>query len=93
MVLKSPVLPVMKGDNVMLSCRKRENSSSITADFYKDGHLIRSSSTGEMTIHSVSKSDEGNYKCTISGAGDSPESWLAVRGEILHFGKKEVQVG
>ncbi|KAM8748310.1 Fc receptor-like protein 5 [Acanthopagrus schlegelii] len=78
-VLKSPVLPVMKGDDVMLSCRKRENSSSITADFFKDGHLIRSSSTGEMSIHSVSKSDEGLYKCNISGAGHSLESWLAVR--------------
>ena len=80
--LKSPVLPVMKGDDVMLSCRKRENSSSITADFFKDGRLIRSSSTGEMSIHSVSKSDEGLYKCNISGAGHSPESWLAVRGEL-----------
>ena len=81
-VLKSPVLPVMKGDDVMLSCRKRENSSSITADFFKDGRLIRSSSTGEMIIHSVSKSDEGLYKCNISGAGHSPERWLAVRGEL-----------
>lgn len=91
-VLKSPVLPVTKGDDVMLSCRKRENSSSITADFYKDGRLIRSSSTGEMIINSVSKSDEGVYKCNISGTGESPESWLAVRGETLHFVNKEVQL-
>ncbi|MED6285548.1 hypothetical protein CHARACLAT_030363 [Characodon lateralis] len=31
-----------------------------------------------MTLSKVSKSDEGLYKCSISGAGESPESWLAV---------------
>ncbi|MEQ2227218.1 hypothetical protein ILYODFUR_035569, partial [Ilyodon furcidens] len=31
-----------------------------------------------MTLSKVSKSDEGLYKCSISGAGKSPESWLAV---------------
>ncbi|KAK2863320.1 hypothetical protein Q5P01_002853 [Channa striata] len=32
-----------------------------------------------MTIHSVSKSDEGSYRCNISGAGQSPEGWLSVQ--------------
>ncbi|KAL7375850.1 hypothetical protein ABVT39_025342 [Epinephelus coioides] len=31
-----------------------------------------------MTISSVSKSDEGLYRCHISGAGESPESRLTV---------------
>ncbi|TMS02146.1 hypothetical protein E3U43_007686 [Larimichthys crocea] len=31
-----------------------------------------------MTIHSASKSDEGFYKCSISGGGESLSSWLAV---------------
>ncbi|MEQ2249610.1 hypothetical protein ILYODFUR_031100 [Ilyodon furcidens] len=31
-----------------------------------------------MTLSKVSKSDEGLYKCSISHAGESPESWLAV---------------
>ncbi|XP_037615079.1 low affinity immunoglobulin gamma Fc region receptor II-a-like isoform X2 [Sebastes umbrosus] len=78
-ILESPVLPVMEGDDVTLSCRNKKTSSDLTADFYKDGRLIRSSSTGNMTIHSVSKSDEGLYKCNISGAGGSPQSWLAIR--------------
>ncbi|XP_037613811.1 Fc receptor-like protein 5 isoform X6 [Sebastes umbrosus] len=78
-VLESPVLPVMEGDAVTLSCRDEQASSNLTADFYKDGRLIGSSSTGEMTIHSVSMCDEGDYKCRISGAGESPESWLTVR--------------
>ncbi|XP_049922681.1 low affinity immunoglobulin gamma Fc region receptor II-like [Epinephelus moara] len=77
-ILESPVLPVMEGAAVTLRCRDRMNSSDLTADFYKDSHLMGSSSTGEMTIHSVSKSDEGLYKCHISGAGGSPESWMAV---------------
>ena len=84
-ILESPVLPAMEGNNVTLSCRKKKTSSNLTAEFYKDGVLIGSSSTGELTIHSVSKSDEGLYKCNISGAGESSESWLAVRGKSLHY--------
>ncbi|XP_078020549.1 uncharacterized protein LOC144459781 isoform X1 [Epinephelus lanceolatus] len=53
-------------------------ASNFPADFYKDGRLIERSSTGNMTISSVSKSDEGLYRCHISGAGESPESRLAV---------------
>lgn len=82
MILESPVLPVQDGEAATLRCTRRTtSSSSLTAEFYKDGVLIGSSSTGNMTMHGVSKSDEGLYKCTISGAGESPDSWLAVRGE------------
>ncbi|XP_051251128.1 sialoadhesin-like isoform X2 [Dicentrarchus labrax] len=76
-ILESPALPVMEGDPVTLRCRKK--SSNLTADFYKDGFLIGNSSTGEMIIHNVSKSDEGLYKCRISGAGESAENRLAVK--------------
>ncbi|KAG7231647.1 hypothetical protein INR49_010778 [Caranx melampygus] len=70
----------MEGDDVTLSCRSSITSSSnLTTDFYKDEVFIRSSSTGNMTIHSVSRSDEGLYRCNISGAGGSPGSWLSVR--------------
>uniref|UniRef100_A0A8C4GGV8 Ig-like domain-containing protein n=1 Tax=Dicentrarchus labrax TaxID=13489 RepID=A0A8C4GGV8_DICLA len=78
-ILESPALPVMEGKTVTLSCRNKTTSSNLTAGFYKDGLLMGSSSTGEMIIHSVSRSDEGLYKCKISGAGESAESWLAVR--------------
>ncbi|XP_078100354.1 uncharacterized protein LOC144513225 [Sander vitreus] len=79
-ILESPVLPVMNGDAVTLHCRTKTTSSfNLTADFYKDGRLIRSSSTKNLTIHRVSNSDEGLYKCNVSGAGESPDSWLTVR--------------
>uniref|UniRef100_A0A3P8TMK9 Ig-like domain-containing protein n=1 Tax=Amphiprion percula TaxID=161767 RepID=A0A3P8TMK9_AMPPE len=76
----SPVLPVMEGNNVTLKCRTKETSSDLTAAFYKDGLLIGSSSAGEMILHSVSGSDEGLYNCNISSVGESPQSWLTVRG-------------
>ncbi|TKS93373.1 Fc receptor-like protein 5 [Collichthys lucidus] len=76
-ILESPASPVMEGDDVTLRCRNK-TTSNLKAYFYKDGVLIRSSSTGHVTIRSVSQSDEGHYKCNISGAGESAESWLAV---------------
>ncbi|KAF1380995.1 hypothetical protein PFLUV_G00169840 [Perca fluviatilis] len=80
-ILDSPVRPVMEGDSVTLRCRTKTTSSfNLTADFYKDGRLIRSSSTENLTIHSVSNSDAGLYRCNVSGAGESPDGWLTVRG-------------
>ncbi|XP_026225344.1 high affinity immunoglobulin gamma Fc receptor I-like [Anabas testudineus] len=80
-ILESPVLPVMDGANVTLGCRKR-NISDVAADFYKDGVIIGSSATGELTIKGVSKSHEGLYKCSISGAGESPENWLTLNDPV-----------
>uniref|UniRef100_A0A7N5ZTX5 Ig-like domain-containing protein n=1 Tax=Anabas testudineus TaxID=64144 RepID=A0A7N5ZTX5_ANATE len=77
-ILESPVLPVMEGDNVTLSCRMKQTPSNLTAEFYKDGFFMESSSTGEMIINGVSMSDGGLYKCSISGAGESAESRLTV---------------
>ncbi|XP_051799767.1 low affinity immunoglobulin gamma Fc region receptor II-b-like [Acanthochromis polyacanthus] len=79
-ILESPVLPVMEGEVVNFRCSDEMTSSNLTAGFYKDNLLIGSSSTGNFTIESVSKSDEGLYKCNISGVGESTESWLTVRG-------------
>ncbi|KAL4007922.1 hypothetical protein ACER0C_001774 [Sarotherodon galilaeus] len=77
-ILESPAVPVMEGEAVTLSCRSKTTSSNFKAEFYKDGLPIRNSSTGNMTIGRVSKSDEGLYKCSISGAGESPVNWLTV---------------
>ena len=84
MILESPVLPVQEGDDVTLRCMTSDATSSVnlTVEFYKEGLLIGRSSTGDLTIHKVCKSDEGAYKCNIAGAGESPDSWLAVRGEM-----------
>uniref|UniRef100_UPI0037E7268A Fc receptor-like protein 5 n=1 Tax=Semicossyphus pulcher TaxID=241346 RepID=UPI0037E7268A len=87
-ILESPVT-VMEGDSVTLRCRNKKPSSNRSADFYKDGLLIGSSSAGEMTIHGVSKFDRGFYKCKVSGGGESAQSWLAVRGD--HFILKELR--
>uniref|UniRef100_A0AAZ3S2Z8 Ig-like domain-containing protein n=1 Tax=Oncorhynchus tshawytscha TaxID=74940 RepID=A0AAZ3S2Z8_ONCTS len=82
MILESPALPVTEGDSVTLRCRYQGTLSNLTAVFYKDGSLIRTETTGEMTIPAVSKSDEGLYKCTNS-EGESPESWMTVTGENM----------
>ncbi|XP_029610553.1 Fc receptor-like protein 5 isoform X3 [Salmo trutta] len=76
-ILESPALPVTEGDSVTLRCRYQGTPSNLTVDFYKDGSLIRTETTGEITIPAVSKSDEGLYKCTNS-EGESPESWMTV---------------
>ncbi|XP_038549396.1 Fc receptor-like protein 3, partial [Micropterus salmoides] len=80
-ILQSPVLPVMEGDNVTLHCGTRTPPSDLPAAFYKDGSLIRTESTGHMTIRHVSRADEGLYRCDISGQGASPPSWISVTGK------------
>ncbi|XP_076737188.1 uncharacterized protein LOC143412403 [Maylandia zebra] len=86
-ILQSPVLPVMEGDDVTLLCEEK-NSFNLPAAFYKDGSLIGNETTGHMTIQHVSRSDEGLYKCDISGHGESPSSWITVTDRpantILH---------
>ncbi|XP_045567129.1 low affinity immunoglobulin gamma Fc region receptor II-b [Salmo salar] len=76
-ILESPALPVTEGDSVTLRCRYQGTPSDLTADFYKDGSLVRTETTGEMTIPAVSKSDEGLYKCSTS-EGESPERLMTL---------------
>ncbi|XP_039461870.1 uncharacterized protein LOC120435816 isoform X2 [Oreochromis aureus] len=81
-ILQSPVLPVMEGDDVTLLCKTKTTPSNLPAAFYKDGVFIGKESTGHMTIQHVSRSDEGLYKCDISGHGESPSSWITVTGTL-----------
>uniref|UniRef100_A0A3Q3CGN7 Ig-like domain-containing protein n=1 Tax=Haplochromis burtoni TaxID=8153 RepID=A0A3Q3CGN7_HAPBU len=80
-ILQSPVLPVMEGDDVTLLCKTKTTPSNLPAAFFKDGVFIGKEPTGHMTIQHVSRSDEGLYKCDISGHGESPSSWITVTGE------------
>ncbi|XP_067381011.1 low affinity immunoglobulin gamma Fc region receptor III-A-like [Channa argus] len=77
-ILESPALPVKEGDSVALHCRTRSFSNP-PSDFYKDGIFIKTKYSGKMTFLKISTSDEGLYKCSISGSGgESAESWLIV---------------
>ncbi|XP_041925283.1 low affinity immunoglobulin gamma Fc region receptor III-like [Alosa sapidissima] len=78
-ILESPVHPVTEGDPLTLRCRYRYQPSNISADFYKDGTLLLTSTTGEMTIPAVFKSHEGLYKCSNPERGESPEGRVTVR--------------
>uniref|UniRef100_A0A3Q3LN14 Low affinity immunoglobulin gamma Fc region receptor II-like n=1 Tax=Mastacembelus armatus TaxID=205130 RepID=A0A3Q3LN14_9TELE len=78
-ILQSPVLPVMEGENITLICRT-QTSSDLPADFYKHGSLVINGPTGHVTILHVSKADEGVYRCNIRGHGQSPPSWISVTG-------------
>ncbi|XP_074555328.1 low affinity immunoglobulin gamma Fc region receptor III-like [Halichoeres trimaculatus] len=80
-ILESPALPVKEGEAVTLHCRNKMTPSNSSAEFYKNGLLIGSRSTGQMIIPRVSQCDRGGYKCKLSGGGESAESWLAVEGE------------
>ncbi|KAI4872020.1 hypothetical protein NFI96_009812 [Prochilodus magdalenae] len=80
-ILDSPVHPVTEGDSLTLRCLYRSTKpSNLTADFYRDGSLLQTQTTGEMIIRTVSKSDAGLYHCKHPEKGESPKSWLSVRG-------------
>uniref|UniRef100_A0A665TG14 Ig-like domain-containing protein n=1 Tax=Echeneis naucrates TaxID=173247 RepID=A0A665TG14_ECHNA len=76
-ILESPALPVSTGAVLTLHCRAKTNSSNQVFDFYKDDQPVGQSATGDMTIHGVSKSHEGFYKCSVS-ENESAANWLAV---------------
>uniref|UniRef100_UPI003AACC798 Fc receptor-like protein 5 isoform X2 n=1 Tax=Centroberyx gerrardi TaxID=166262 RepID=UPI003AACC798 len=81
LILLSPVHPVTEGDSVTLGCKSRTEPLLSNVDFYRNDKLIQNETTGEMTIHAVSKSDEGFYKCKYSEypGTESPQSWMAVK--------------
>ncbi|XP_067435480.1 Fc receptor-like protein 5 [Thunnus thynnus] len=80
-ILESPAMPVSEGAAVILGC-KGESSPNPKFIFYKDGRPIGKSSTGEMTIQHVSKTDEGLYMCSSSSGVESIGSWLAVEASL-----------
>ncbi|XP_029976236.1 uncharacterized protein LOC115409257 isoform X4 [Salarias fasciatus] len=81
-VLQSPVLPVMEGQDVPLGCRTSA-PSTLSAEFFKDGVSIGTESTGHMTLRHVSRSAEGLYRCSFRGVGESPPSWISVSAGTL----------
>uniref|UniRef100_A0A087XL60 Ig-like domain-containing protein n=1 Tax=Poecilia formosa TaxID=48698 RepID=A0A087XL60_POEFO len=91
LILEIPALPVMEGDEVVLRCRTREKlSGNNSSTFYKDKLFIGSSVRGSITLQRVSKYDEGNYRCYMSGVGESPDSFLTVRDWSLAFQQRVV---
>ncbi|KAF5891220.1 Fc receptor-like protein 5, partial [Clarias magur] len=79
-IVESPVHPVTEGNPLTLHCLYRNTKISDSgADFYKDDSVLQKQTTGEMTISSISKSDEGFYHCTHPERGESPKSWVSVR--------------
>ncbi|XP_053089238.1 leukocyte immunoglobulin-like receptor subfamily B member 1 [Pangasianodon hypophthalmus] len=81
-ILESPVHPVTEGHPLTLRCLYRNTKpSNLRADFYKDGSVLQTQTTGEMIIRTVSKSDEGFYHCKHPERGESLKSWLSVRCE------------
>ncbi|XP_030635221.1 Fc receptor-like protein 2 [Chanos chanos] len=83
-ILESPVHPVTEGDTFTLRCKYRNTSSDLRADFYKDGLVLQNQTTGEMTIPTLSKSDEGLYWCKHPERGESPKSWITVPATTAH---------
>uniref|UniRef100_A0A667ZEF2 Ig-like domain-containing protein n=1 Tax=Myripristis murdjan TaxID=586833 RepID=A0A667ZEF2_9TELE len=65
----SPALPVSEGDDVTLHY----------------GAFDDDMSAGKITLHAVSKSDEGLYSCEHPTKGKSPESRLAVTVQKFFF--------
>uniref|UniRef100_A0A4W4DR51 Ig-like domain-containing protein n=1 Tax=Electrophorus electricus TaxID=8005 RepID=A0A4W4DR51_ELEEL len=84
-ILDSPVHPVTEGDPLTLQCLLNKTPSNLIAYFYKDGSFIQDQTTGQITIHAISKSDEGLYHCEYPERRASPQSWVSVRAPFPVF--------
>ncbi|XP_041634941.1 Fc receptor-like protein 5 [Cheilinus undulatus] len=77
-ILVTPVRSVTEGSPVSLSCKLRYAEKVSNVFFYQNDKLIQSDTRRELNISAVSKSDEGFYKCQISGR-ESSQSWMSVK--------------
>ncbi|XP_055358957.1 uncharacterized protein LOC114843659 [Betta splendens] len=83
-ILEMSAHPVLQGHDVTLHCRNKKTGSQQTVDFYRnESRLETTYNKNTLSISSVSTSEEGFYSCSISGAGASPQSWLAVVNHSL----------
>ncbi|KAF5880261.1 Fc receptor-like protein 5, partial [Clarias magur] len=79
-ILESPVHPVTEGHPLTLHCFYRNTKSPrLQAEFYKDGSVLQTQTTGEMIIHKISKADEGFYHCKHPERGETLKSWVSVK--------------
>lgn len=67
MILESPVRPVTEEGSVTLRCKTREFIPEVICHFYRDGFMVGNSSSGNLTITSISVSDAGLYTCQCGG--------------------------
>ncbi|XP_024916510.1 sialoadhesin-like isoform X2 [Cynoglossus semilaevis] len=81
-ILHSPAQPVTQGSDVTLSCRTKGTLSGQSISFYKDNVLLKTGTISHMTLHQVSKLEEGAYNCEVGGVGNSPSSWLTVKEDL-----------
>lgn len=80
-ILLSPALPVKKGEDVTLHCKTGSPDSKFPASFFRNGFLIGNGPAGHMTIHNISESNQGDYRCEFIGSNRSPPSWLLIEGK------------
>lgn len=85
-VLESPAFTVFEGDSVTMRCKHRNPSNDMKAAFFKDRLPLvidtnHQSRGAEMTIYSVSKSDEGTYTCEFGDGAESEAKELRVEGK------------
>uniref|UniRef100_A0A672YFC6 Ig-like domain-containing protein n=1 Tax=Sphaeramia orbicularis TaxID=375764 RepID=A0A672YFC6_9TELE len=87
-ILESPVHPVTEGQPLILSCRLWTDANLTDVSFYKNGKVIQTGTSGQLSISAVSKSNEGFYKCERKQVKSrrpqvwmSSESWVSVKCE------------
>ncbi|KAK6477871.1 Fc receptor-like protein 5 [Huso huso] len=86
--LQTPPQPVIEGDTLTLRCHVYHYTATRVV-FYKDNEELQSRAGIELSVDSVSKSDEGFYKCraewwnSSTYSGVSAQVRVSVRGRFI----------
>ncbi|KAK7910012.1 hypothetical protein WMY93_014696 [Mugilogobius chulae] len=84
-LLSVPIYPILLGTSVTLACLSNHpNNNKFEASFFRDADFLGIKPSATLTLPSVTRKDEGLYRCEIASRGRSKQVPLRISSENVH---------